>query len=149
MPNPYAMNRYSPAYYSGVATPPKGQVLYDDKPIHYPYNPPNGELTANQFLPNDTLAIQANADFILFGYYFSLYTGLLGFQITDSTGYQLSTGLEYSSLVSQDPADPTVLPVAHFFPANGKLLITTQDYSGAANPFQLVFVGINRYRVQK
>ena len=145
---PALLNPYSPSYFSGVNTPPKSQVLYEDKTIYYPYNPPNQELTADQDLV-DVLAIQADSDFICFGYYLSLYTGLFQFKITDSTGYQLTNGFIISSLVSQSQAEPTVLPVAHFFPASGKISLEFQDLSGGTNPLQLVFVGVNRYRLNR
>ena len=143
----YPVNPYSPQYFSGVNTPPKNQVLYEDKSIYYPYNPPNGQLTAGQDLL-DVLAIQADSDFLLFGYYLSLYTGLFQFKLTDPTGYQLTNGYIVSSLVSQSQAEPTVLPVAHFFQASSKITIESQDLSDAVNSFQLVFVGVNRFRLQ-
>lgn len=142
------INPFAPKYFSGVNTPPKGQVLYEDKSIYYPYNPPNGMLTPNQNL-TDALAIYADSDFICFGFYFALYTGLLQMTITDPTGYQLTNGALLSSLVSQSQADPTVLPVAHFFQASSQIKLTFTDLSGSDNPFQLVFIGVNRYRVTR
>lgn len=144
----YTQNPFSPQYFAGVNTPSRSQVFYEDKTIYYPYNPPNQQLTANQDL-TDVLAIQADSDFICFGYYLSLYTGLFQFSMTDPTGYQLTSGFIISSLVSQSQAEPTVLPVAHFFPASSQIKLQFIDLSGSPNSFQLVFVGVNRYRVNR
>lgn len=129
--------------------PPPAVVGYEDRPFKYVYNPPTGELTANQLINPDSLAINTDADFWLAGVYLSLFTGSFQFQLIDSSGYMLSDGMINSAAISNQESDPTVFSPAHPLPAGGKLQIVIQDLSGAPNPLQIVFVGWKRFRVQQ
>jgi hypothetical protein len=145
----YPLNQFAPAYQQGLAQPSPEIVGYDDKPFEYPYNPPNGELTASQLINPDSVAIQTDADFWLAGWYISEYTGPFQIQLLDSSGYQLSNGMVNSAAIAQVASDPTVLSPAHPFPAGSKIQIVIQDLSGSTNPLQIVFKGWKRFRVQK
>jgi hypothetical protein len=122
--------------------------MYEDKPYTYIYSPPNGQLTANQVPFIDSLAIQPDSDFLLMAWYIAQYTGAFQIQLSDSTGYQLSSGLINSGALSQSSGDPTVFLPWHPFPASGKILINIGDLSGSINPLQIAFVGSKRFRVQ-
>ena len=144
----YPVNQFSPTYFQGVQQAPAAAVGYEPRPYSYVYSPPNGELTANQFLAGDSVAIQTDADFELFAWYISEYTGAFQIRLTDSDGYQLSNGLINSGALSQSSAKPTVFSPKHMFPAGGKILIDIQDLSSATNPLQIVFIGQKLFRVK-
>jgi hypothetical protein len=143
----YPLNQFAPTYFQGVPQPPADVLGYETRPYDYIYNPPNGELTANQILNDDTVAVQTQADFLWYGWFISEYTGAFQIRITDSNGYQLSSGFENSGTISQNSADPTVKSPAHLFPAGGKIRIDIQDLSGDVNPLQITFRGVNRFQV--
>lgn len=145
----YKMNPFAPASMQGIAQPPSEVIGYEVKPFEYVYTPPNGELTADQLINPDSLAIQTDADFELAAWYISLYTGSFQIQLLDSTGYQLQSGMINSAAISQSASDPTVLSPAHPFPAGSKIQIVIQDLSGSTNPLQIVFKGWKIFRVQK
>lgn len=145
----YPLNQFSPTYYGGVEVAPSTEVGFEPKPYDYVYSPPNGQLTANQLKNNDSLAIQTDADFLLFGWYLSLFTGTFQILLTDDTGYQLMSGFMNSGALSQSSADPTVFSPAHPFHAGGKILISIQDLSGATNPLQIIFKGEKMFRVAR
>lgn len=149
MTNPYPLNQFAPNYQQGIAQPPPAVAGYEDRPFEYIYNPPNGQLTANQLINPDAVAIQTDADFWLAGWYISLYTGSFQIQLTDSAGYQLSDGMINSAAISQLASDPTVLSPAHPFPAGGKIQVVIQDLSGSTNPLQIVFKGWKRFKIQQ
>ena len=142
----YPLNQYSPLSLAGVQTPPPAVVGYEDRPYDYVYEPPNGQLSANQFLNPDTLSIYPDADFLAFGYYISFASGLFQVQFIDSTGYELSSGMMRSTAISTVASDPTVFSPAHPFPAGGQIKVIIQDLSGATNTIQLVFKGVKRFR---
>jgi hypothetical protein len=145
----YPLNQFAPAYQQGLAQPPAEVVGYEDRPFEYVYNPPNGELTADQLINPDSVAIQTDADFWLAGWYISLYTAPFQIQLLDSTGYQLQSGMVNSAAISQSASDPTVLSSAHPFPAGSKIQIVIQELSGSTNPVQIIFKGWKRFRVQR
>jgi|SRR5579871_373766 len=144
--NPQPVNQFAPDSFRGVNQPNPAQVGYEDRPFEYVYSPPNDELTADQFLNPDSLSIHTDSDFLLYGWYISLYTGEFQIQLTDSNGYQLQSGLVNSGAISQSASDPTVFSPAHPFPAGGKIQIAIQDLSGDTNPLQIVFKGVKRFR---
>jgi hypothetical protein len=145
----YPLNQFAPAYQQGLQQPPPEVVGYEDRPFEYVYNPPNGELTADQLINPDSVAIQTDADFWLAGWYISLYTGAFQIQLLDSTGYQLQSGMINSAAISQSESDPTVFSPAHPFAAGSKIQIVIQDLSDAPNPVQIIFKGWKRFRIQK
>lgn len=143
----YPMNKFAPDYFQGLGIPDPTQTGQEIKPYAYIYNPPNGQLTADQQIANDTVAIQTDADFYMFAWYISLFTGDFQIQLTDSTGYQLQSGFLNSAAISQQSSDPTIFDPAHFFPAGSKILINIEDLSDATNPLQIVFPGIKVYKM--
>jgi hypothetical protein len=141
----YPINQFAPAGQAGVPVSP--DQLYDDKPYEYVYQPPNGALTADQFLNPDNLTIQTDADFYAFGYYIAFATGNFQVQFIDPTGYQLMSGMINSAAISTTSSDPTVFSPTHPFPAGSKIQIIIQDLSGAANTIQIVFKGVKRFKI--
>jgi hypothetical protein len=145
----YPLNQFAPEYLSGVEIAPAADVGYEPRPYTYIYNPPNNELTAGQIL-QDSLSIEVDSDFLLFGWYLPLFTGQFQILIADSTGYNLMSGPLNSGAISQSSSAPTVFSPAHPFPAGGRIqIITLQDLSGAPNPLQIAFVGEKLFRVMR
>lgn len=145
----YPLNQFAPSYYAGVQVAPSTEVGFEPKPYTYLYSPPNGQLTSGQVLNLQTVAIQTDADFLLFGWYLSLFTGSFQILLTDDTGYQLFSGFMNSGAISQSSADPTIFSPSHPFHAGGKILISIQDLSLATNPLQIAFVGEKLFRVAR
>lgn len=141
----YPFNPFSPSYFGGLNQPPANLRLMP-KTFSYVYNPPGLALTPNQVL-TDIVPIQADADFLLEAWYISLFTGAFQIQLTDSTGYQLSSGLINSGAISQSMSDPSVFSPAHPFPASGKIRIDIQELTGITNQLQIVFLGPKLFRV--
>jgi hypothetical protein len=148
-PQTYPLNQFAPEYQQGFMQPPPEVVGYEDRPFEYVYSPPNGQLTANQLLNPDTLAIQTDADFWLGGWYVATATGNFQVQMQDSNGYQLQSGMINSAAISAQASKPTVISPSHPFPAGSKVQFVIQDLSGATNTIQLVLKGWKRFRVQK
>lgn len=143
------MNQYAPSFYQGVPVAPGDQIGYEPRPYTYIYNPPNNQLSASQSI-TDSVSIETDSDFLLFGWYLPLYTGEFQIQLADSTGYNLFSGLLNSGAISQSSADPTVFSPAHPFPAGGRIqLITLQDLSGNTNPLQIAFVGEKLFKTKR
>jgi hypothetical protein len=145
----YPLNQFAPDYYAGVSVAPSTEVGFEPKPYVYLYSPPNGQLTSGQLRNNDTVAIQTDADFLLFGWYLALFTGSFQILLTDDTGYQLFSGFMNSGAISQASSDPTVFSPSHPFHAGGKIVIAIQDLSLATNPLQIAFVGQKMFRVAR
>jgi hypothetical protein len=141
----YPINQFAPSAQAGIPAAP--DLPYEDKPYDYVYQPPNGELTANQFLNPDSLEIQTDADFYCYGYYIAFATGNFQVQFIDPTGYQLMSGMINSAGISQAQSEPTVLSPTHPFPAGSKIQIIIQDLSGATNVIQIVFRGVKRFKI--
>lgn len=143
------MNQFAPSFYQGIPFPAADQIGYEPRPYSYIYNPPNNELSANESI-TDSISIETDSDFLLFGWYISLFTGEFQIQLADSTGYNLMSGLLNSGALSQSSSDPTVFSPAHPFPAGGRIqIIQLEDLSDATNPLQIVFVGEKLFRVSR
>jgi hypothetical protein len=121
--------------------------IYEDRPFTYVYNPPNGQLTALQFLNPDSVAIETDADFWCTGWYIVQYTGPFTVQLVDSWGYPLQSAALFSAALSLSQSNPTVLSPAHPFPAGGKIQLYITDVSGSTNPLQIGFVGFKRFKI--
>lgn len=142
----YKQNQYAPQGFQGLASAPR-QGAQEPKPYTYIYAPPLGHLTGNQLINPDSVAIQTDADFLLFGLWVAVATGLFQIQLIDATGYQLSSGLINSGGLSAVSSRPTVISPAHPFPAGGKIQIVIQDLTGMENEIQIAFVGKKVYRM--
>lgn len=141
----YPMNQFAPAYQQGTNQPPPEEVGFEDRTYEYVYNPPNGQLTANQLLL-DSKSINTDADFYIAGWYLSRVTGTFQVQLTDASGYEMSDGMVVATAISFSASNPTVISPAHPIPAGGKIKLQLQDLSGSTNPIQIVFKGWKRFR---
>lgn len=115
---------------------------YVDVPFNYTYNQ---TLTANQVLNQEVVSIY-NADFVWRGLIFTS-TGLFSVQFQDGYGYYLSTGQMFSSNMTNTPGDPWPIFPEVLYPAGGRVFLNITDLSGNSNTLQLLFVGVNRYKV--
>ena len=145
----YPINEFAPDYFAGLEVAPSDQVGYEPRPYTYIYNPPGNQLSALQEI-TDSLQIEVDSDFLLFGWYISLFTGEFQIQLADSTGYNLMSGALNSGAISLSSSAPTVFSPSHPFPAGGRIqIVTLQDLSDAPNPIQIAFVGEKLFRVQR
>ena len=119
---------------------PEGFV---DVPFNYIYN---NTLTALQVLNNEVVSIFTEADFAWRGLIFSA-TGLFSVQFQDGQGYYLSAGQMFSSNMANTPGDPWPIFPEVLYPAGGRIYFNITDLSGNPNTIQLLFVGVNRYRI--
>lgn len=114
-----------------------------DVPFQYTYDL---SLTANQVLNNEVVSIFTEADFAWRGLIFSA-TGLFSIQFQDGQGYYLSAGQMFSSNMSNTPGDPWPVFPEVLYPAGGRIFFNITDLSGDDNTGQLLFIGVNRYRL--
>jgi hypothetical protein len=150
----YPMNPFAPSYYQGMPVASSQDTGYEPRPYKYIYNPNalfggggGGNIAEIQ---NDSVAIQTDSDFLLLGWYISLFTGAFQIQLADSSGYLLQSGSLNSGGISQLSSKPTVFVPSHPFPAGGKIqIVDLLDLSGALNPTQIAFVGIKLFRAQR
>ena len=119
---------------------PEGFV---DVPFNYVYN---NTLTALQVLNNEVVSIFTEADFAWRGLIFSA-TGLFSVQFQDGQGYFLSAGQMFSSNMPNTPGDPWPVFPEVLYPAGGRIFLNITDLSNSDNTIQLLFVGVNRYRL--
>ena len=119
---------------------PEGFV---DVPFNYVYN---NTLTALQALNNEVVSIFTEADFAWRGLIFST-TGLFSVQFQDGQGYYLSAGQMFSTNLANTPGDPFPIFPEVLYPAGGRIFLNITDLSNASNTIQLLFVGVNRYRI--
>jgi len=135
------LNPLSPPAIQGISdAAPEGFV---DVPFHYIYN---NTLTANQILNNEVVSIFTEADFAWRGLVFTA-DGLFSIQFQDGQGYYLSAGQMFSSNMPNTPGDPWPIFPEVLYPAGGRIFFNITDLSGASNVIQLLFMGVNRYRV--
>jgi len=131
-------------------TPPAMQGISDvapagfvDVPFNYTYD---NTLTANQVLNNEVVPIFTEADFAWRGLIFSA-DGLFSVQFQDGQGYYLSAGQMFSTNLPNNPGDPWPVFPEVLYPAGGRIYFNITDLSGDSNVLQLLFVGVNRYRI--
>jgi len=152
-PATYPMNEYAPSYFQGANLAPSIETGYDPRPFTYLYNPPTlfgGGAGNTSLVTNDSVQIDVDSDFLMFGWYIALFTGAFQIQLADSTGYNLMSGAMNSGALSQSSSDPTVFSPAHPFPAGGRIqIVELEDLSGALNNTQIAFVGVKLFRVRR
>jgi hypothetical protein len=135
------LNPMSPPAVQGIMdASPHGFI---DVPFDYVYNQ---TLTGNQVLNNEVVSIFTEADFAWRGLIFSA-TGLFSVQFQDGQGYYLSSGLVYSTNMPNTPGDPFVRFPEVVYPAGGRITLNITELTGSTNVVQLLFVGVNRYRI--
>ena len=135
------LNPLSPPAVQGINdASPAG---YIDVPFDYVYNQ---TLTANQLLNNEVVSIFTEADFAWRGLIFTA-TGLFSVQFQDGQGYYLSSGMVYSTNMPNTPGDPFPRFPEVVYPAGGRITLNIQELTGETNIVQLLFVGVNRYRI--
>ncbi len=119
---------------------PEGFV---DVPFNYTYT---NTLTALQALNNEVVSIFTEADFAWRGLIISA-TGLFSVQFQDGQGYYLSAGQMFSTNMPNTPGDPWPVFPEVLYPAGGRIFLNITDLSNSSNTIQLLFVGVNRYRL--
>lgn len=136
-------NPMAPLVQNGLdQTAPQG---WQDQSFDYPFNI---TLTGNQIADNQIVPIYTYADFILRALIITVQTGAFSVQFTDGQGYQLSNGKINAFNLVGTPSDPFIFFPEVAYPAGGRIGINIQDTSGAGNTIQLLFRGVNRYRLK-
>lgn len=118
-------------------------VGFVDVPFNYVYNQ---TLTAGQVLNNEVVPIFTEADFAWRGLVFKA-TGSFSVQFQDGQGYFLSSGLIFSENFPNTAGDPFPMFPEILYPAGGRITLNITDVSGDTNVIQMLFIGVNRYRV--
>lgn len=134
-------NPLAPPAMQGISDP--SDLGFVDVPFIYTYDI---ELTSNQLLANETVSIFAEADFAWRGLMFTA-DGSFSVQFQDGQGYFLSAGLILSTNIPNTPGDPWPVFPEVVYPANGRITLNIQDTSASANTGQIMFVGVNRYKI--
>lgn len=114
-----------------------------DVPFNYTYAV---SLTANQVLNNEVVSIFTEADFAWRGLIFTT-DGLFSVQFQDGQGYYLSAGQMFSSNMANTPGDPWPVFPEVLYPAGGRIYFNITNLTADDNTGQLLFVGVNRYRI--
>lgn len=136
-------NELAPLVLNGVNdASPTG---YQDVAFDYVYDV---VLTANQVLTDQVVSIFTEADFAWRALIVNVNTGQFAIRFTDGQGYYLSSGLINSSNLVATPADPWIVFPETLYPAGGRISIDITDQSGSENTIQLLFRGVNRYRMR-
>jgi hypothetical protein len=118
---------------------------FQDQSFDYTYDV---VLTGNQFLRDQVVSIFTEADFAWRALIPATFTGVFSVRFTDGQGYYLSSGLIHVNNLTGTPADPWIVFPETVYPAGGRIGIDIQDLSGAGNTIQLLFRGVNRYRLR-
>ncbi len=135
------LNPLSPPAVQGINdASPQG---YIDVPFDYVYNQ---TLSASQTLNNEVVSIFTEADFAWRGLIFTS-TGLFSVQFQDGQGYYLSSGMVYSTNMPNTPGDPFPRFPEVVYPAGGRITLNITELTAGTNVVQLLFVGVNRYRI--
>jgi hypothetical protein len=135
------LNQLTPPAMQGISdASPQG---YIDVPFDYVYNQ---TLNPSQTLNNEVVSIFTEADFAWRGLIFTS-TGLFSIQFQDGQGYYLSSGMVYSTNMPNTPGDPFPRFPEVVYPAGGRITLNITELSVATNVIQLLFVGVNRYRI--
>lgn len=137
------MNDLAPLVLNGIndASP----VGYQDVSFDYVYDV---VLTGNQSLSDQVVSIFTEADFAWRALVVNTYTGEFSVRFTDGQGYYLSSGMMNVNNILGTPADPWIVSPETLYPAGGRISIDITDLSGSENTIQLLFRGVNRYRLR-
>lgn len=103
-------------------------------------------LTASQAQNGQLVSIFTQADFCWRGLVFTS-TGAFSIQFQDGQGYYISSGQVYSANMPNTPGDPWVRFPEVVYPAGGNIYFNITDLSAAPNTGQILFRGVNRYRL--
>jgi hypothetical protein len=135
-------NPMAPVVNNGVdQTAPQG---WQDQSFDYVYDV---SLTANEYLPDQIVPIYTYAEFIMRAMIITVQTGLFSVRFADGQGYYLSNVLIDSYNLVGTPSDPFIFFPEVPYPAGGRIGIDIQEGSGLPNVIQIVFRGVNRYRL--
>lgn len=137
------MNLGAPPAYNGLAgNYPNGYVDVD---FTYVYQV---DLTANQFLRDQVLALATDADFVWRALVAPNQTGAYAVRFSDSQGYYLSNAMiPYSNFLYGTVPVPYPIFPELVLPAGGRIGIDIQNLTGSANTVDLTFRGVKRYRL--
>ncbi len=136
-----ALNPIAPIPQQGISDPaPLGFI---DVPFNYTYDV---TLSANQVLNGEVVSIFTEADFAWRGLVF-IASDLFSVQFQDGQGYYTSSGQMYSSNMPNTPGNPWPVFPEILYPAGGRIYLNITELSGNENVIQLLFMGVNRYRV--
>lgn len=134
-------NPYAPTNLNGLNDPyPDGYV---DFPVMYPQLL---TFAADGVYPAQSIPVDTAADFILRGVVVSQNTDF-SMRILDASGTYLSNGYILSALLSTSAATPTPIWPEVPFPAGSRLAADFTTTAGGALTIQVVWIGVNRYRL--
>lgn len=136
-------NPYAPPAYQGLS----GSAMpgFVDVDFTYVYDV---VLTANQVLYDQVTPIRNDADFEWRAMVSAVNTSTFKVRFSDSQGYYLSNGfINNANFLDNGARLPWTVFPGVLLPAGGKIGIDIQDTSGAENTIQLLFRGVNRYRI--
>ena len=137
------VNYLAPLAEGGIKDPsPEG---YEDVSFDYVFDV---ALLASQLLRDQTVSIFTEADFAWRALIVAVNTGTFAVRFVDGQGYYLSSGMIQSQNLLATPADPWIVFPETLYPAGGRIGIDIQDLSAAPNTIELVFRGVNRYRLK-
>lgn len=141
---------------SGLIQNPFAAPVFDDivKPgtryvdIGYSYVY-NVTLSANQSLQGQSVSLDRESDFILFGIQIPTVTSPLGqLQVMDNQGQQFSNDyVNFGAYMIGGLSVPFTITPGRIFAKGGRILLNIRDTSGAENTVQIVFRGLKRVTV--
>jgi len=73
--------------------------------------------------------------------------GVFSVQFQDGQGYYLSAGMVFSTNMPNTSGDPWPVFPEVLYPAGGRIQFNILDLSSDDNEGQILFVGVNRYRI--
>lgn len=135
-------NPFAPPSYNGLN--PAAPQGYVDVDFIYPYDV---NLTASQFLRDQSISTTNDADFAWRAIVIAFATGAFNIRFADSQGFYLSNGMIASANLIGDAASPYPVFPEILIPAGGRIGIDIQDTSVAGNTIQLLCRGVKRYRI--
>lgn len=136
-------NIFSPSAYLGIPGNQTPGTIDSDFTYTYTVS-----LTANQLLTNQGVLVYTDADFAMRALILATYTGPFQIQLSDASGYYLSSNMLLYSIFLQNFA-PFPFPFVPeiIIPAGGRIGINIQDLSGAGNTIQIAFRGAKKFSI--